>query len=739
MTKKTTATATATSGDNYRSHILDFNHKHLIPHRLDTFRKAGVEILIGEREGYEFKDVNGKSFLDFHLNGGTYNFGHRHPEFLAALQEGLKKYDIGNHHFPSGPRAEFAEALIAAAPGDMPFVSFASSGSEAVDLAIKVARQTTGRRAIVAFDCAYHGRSGLSGAAGDASTAAYFLSDNPEVFLTVPFNDLDAMERVLSTGQVAAALIETIPATAGFMSPDPGYLQGVADLCRKHGTLYISDEVQTGLMRTGDLWGTQTFGVEPDLMVTGKGVGGGIYPFAALLMSDRCSTYLKEYGWGHVTTFGGSELGCIVSRKVIEVAQRPEVAENVAKLSAYFKTTFAELQARHPHLEKVHQNGVVIGLKTSYAEGGIILMKELVERGVWAIFAGFDMSTLQFKPGVLLDMETAKKGMERLDDALAAMADLPIPKAEPRPKAPIASSIPQIDVSDEVVQDLERAVDAHLQAPDFHPLKTIGQGEICVTVAFPKENPVAAFKRLPPFPNRARAEAYLGVVNDYISSMEKAGCPVVPTEGRFVATSQDGVGLYLCQPLMSKDQLVSNILRAATPDVDHPVLNAVLETTKNATSSTLGIDAQVSNWVWLDGKAMQIDVSTPFMRTSAGKEILDLDTIMKPYPALLRPYLRRFMAPELLKSYYDLRENYIDLLGNLNREGMPQWIDPTLVAANRWLPSNAQITREEVDKAYKTDAGSYELAYRLKLVNAWWMRNVRRTAYPFILQKPEKR
>ncbi|SLN73867.1 aminotransferase class III-fold pyridoxal phosphate-dependent enzyme [Ruegeria meonggei] len=738
MTDKRNAAAEM-SGDNTRSHVLDLNYKHLIPHRLDTFRKAGVDILIGEREGYGFKDVNGKEYLDFHLNGGTYNFGHRHPEFIAALQQGLEKYDLGNHHFPSGPRAELAEALVAAAPGDMPYVSYASGGSEAVDLAIKVARQTTGRRAIVAFDCAYHGRSGLSGAAGDASTAEYFLSDNPEVFLKVPFNDLDALERVQSTGQVAAALIETIPATAGFMPPDPGYLPGVAELCRKYGTLYIADEVQTGLMRTGKLWGSQTFGIEPDLLVTGKGLSGGIYPSAALLMADRCSTYLKEFGWGHLSTFGGSELGCLVGQKVIEMAQRPEVSENVANLSAYFETSLAELQSRHPHLETVHQTGLVIGLKTSYADGGVILMKELVERGVWAIFAGFDMSALQFKPGVLLDMETAKKGMERLDDALSAMKDLPVPKAEARPKTAIAASVPKIDVSDEVTKDMERAVDAHLRDQEFHPLKTLGQGEICVTVAFPDDNPVAAFKRLPPFPSRAHAEAYLETVNDYISKLREAGCPVVPTEGRITETAQGGVALYLCQPMAKKEQLVSNVLHAATPDADHPVLNAVLETTKNAINPQLGIDAQVSNWVWLDGKVMQIDVSTPMMRTAAGKELLDLDIVLQPYPAIMRPFLRRFVAPELLKSYYDLRENCIDLLGNLNREGMPQWIEPALIASNRLLPADAQITREEVDEAYKKDAGSYEFIYRLKLVNAWWMRNVRRTVYPFILSKPEKR
>src|SRR5918998_349836 len=128
-----------------------------------------------------------------------------------------------------------------------------------------------GRRRIVSVVKAYHGHTGLAVAAGDERFAKLFLSDRPDEFAQVPFNDLDAMAAALLPGDVAAVLMETIPATYGFPMPEPGYLAGVKSLCEAAGTLYIADEVQTGLMRTGDLWAITKHGVRPDLLVTGKG------------------------------------------------------------------------------------------------------------------------------------------------------------------------------------------------------------------------------------------------------------------------------------------------------------------------------------------------------------------------------------------------------------------------------------------------------------------------------------
>jgi putrescine aminotransferase len=266
----------------------------LIPGRVSAYEQMGVMPVLGSAEGYRFRDLNGKKYQDFHLNGGTFNLGHRNPELIAILKRGFRKIGIGNHHFVNCARAQLAKRLINSVPGAQ-YSVFAVSGSEANDVAIKSARHATGRRKVVSMQGGYHGRTGLSGSAGDAENAKFFNSELPE-FSTVPFNDLPAMADALKARDVAAIIVESLPATAGFLRPAPGYLAAVSDLCEEFGTLYIADEVQTGLGRTGALWSFSRLGGRPDILVTAKGFSGGIYPIAATVLSERAGAWLRGCG-----------------------------------------------------------------------------------------------------------------------------------------------------------------------------------------------------------------------------------------------------------------------------------------------------------------------------------------------------------------------------------------------------------------------------------------------------------
>lgn len=242
------------------------------PDKTAFWTSSGVDLVLDERAGYLIWDMDGRRLIDAHLNGGTYNLGHRNPEVIAAVVDGLQRFDIGNHHFPSLARTALAEVLVQTAPSLLRKVAYGSGGGEAVDIALKSARHATGRRTIVSTVKAYHGHTGLAVATGDDRFSRLFLADRPDEFVQVPFNDLDAMERALSGHDVAAVIMETIPATFGFPLPEPGYLEHVKQLCEAHDTLYIADEVQTGLMRTGELWGITKHGIDPDILVTGKGL-----------------------------------------------------------------------------------------------------------------------------------------------------------------------------------------------------------------------------------------------------------------------------------------------------------------------------------------------------------------------------------------------------------------------------------------------------------------------------------
>lgn len=402
--------------------VLDLSERYVCPDRVRTFGSLGVRLVVGRREGYRIWDVEGRELVDLHINGGVFSLGHRNPELVGVLTEALGTLDIGNHHFPSVERALLAERLVGLTQG-MHYAVFAVSGGEAVDLALKSARRTTGRRRVVSVSGAYHGHTGLALPAGDERAAAAFLAEGaPGEFAHVPFNDLDALERAVAADDVAAVVLETIPATMGFPVPAPGYLAGVRELCDRHGCLYVADEVQTGLGRTGALWGVDRFGVVPDVLVTGKGLSGGLYPIAATLLSERAGAWLEQDGWGHVSTFGGSELGCRVGRAVLDITTRDETRARAAALTEQFAAGLALLQDRHPGwLTEVRQTGLVVGLRFAHPQGGMLMTKALYEGGVWAMFAGFDPSVLQLKPGLLMDDELADVVLERLDAAMTAV------------------------------------------------------------------------------------------------------------------------------------------------------------------------------------------------------------------------------------------------------------------------------------------------------------------------------
>ncbi|MEN4474134.1 aspartate aminotransferase family protein [Mycolicibacterium cosmeticum] len=389
------------------------------PDKTQFWTDSGVDLVIDRREGYFLWDMSGRRLIDMHLNGGTYNIGHRNPEVMQALSEGMAHFDVGNHHFPSVARTALAQRLVETAPASITKVAFGSGGGEAIDIALKSARHATQRRKIVSIVKAYHGHTGLAVATGDDRFAKLFLSDNPDEFLQVPFNDIAAMERVLASGDIAAVIMETIPATYGFPLPAPGYLEAVKAATEKHGTLYIADEVQTGLMRTGELWGITKHGIEPDILVTGKGLSGGMYPITAALLGDRAAQWLDQDGFGHISTFGGAELGCVAAIKTLEICTRPEVRSMVHYIADLFDHGLRRIQADHPDwFVGIRQNGVVIGLEFDHPEGAKFVMRELYENGVWAIFSTLDPRVLQFKPGVLLSRDICEDVLDRLSVAV---------------------------------------------------------------------------------------------------------------------------------------------------------------------------------------------------------------------------------------------------------------------------------------------------------------------------------
>ncbi len=405
------------------------------PGKTLEWQRQGIDLVIDRREGYYLYDMDGRRLINLHLNGGIYSLGHRNPEVIAAVREGMDHFDIGNHHFPALMRTKLAEMLARHTPEGLQYSMYASGGGEAIDIALKSARHATKRRRLICLQRCYHGHTGLAVKVGDDRFSKLFLSEAEEDEVAkVPFNDLDAMEREIMKGDAACVIIESVPATYGFPMPMPGYLKAIKEMCEKVGTLFIADEVQTGLMRSGEMWCIDTYGVVPDMLVTGKGISGGIYPIAVVVANERSAAWLKEDGWGHMSSFGGAELGCIAAHKVLEICARPETRSQCHYVAHYLRQGLNQIQKNHPDFfVGVRQRGLIMGLEFNHPEGAVHVMRSCYENGIWAIYSALDPRALQFKPGLLCDRELCDDILNRLDNAVGqARAAVFGSRAKPR-------------------------------------------------------------------------------------------------------------------------------------------------------------------------------------------------------------------------------------------------------------------------------------------------------------------
>lgn len=369
---------------------------HVNRGKVATFDALGLDLVMGERAGSRFRSAfDGRWLFNCHCNGGVFNLGHRHPAVVGAVRDALDHLDIGNHHLVSGWRALLAERLVRTTGGLLPGVVFGVGGGEANDLALKLARAHTGRTGVVSAAGGYHGHTGLSLAAGDPDYRDPFGPNLPG-FSQVPFDDVGALDRAVGD-TTAAVILEPIPATLGMPIPTEGYLSAVQRICRDRGACLIVDEVQTGLGRTGTMWCFQQEDLEPDMVTTGKGLSGGVYPITATLMTAEIHAFFDDHPFVHISTFGGAELGCVAGLAVLDVVEAPGFLARVAELGERFEAGVAGLPF------ELRRRGLFMGFKLPHEGDGLTAASDLIGAGVFAVFANNDTSVLQFLPPLTID------------------------------------------------------------------------------------------------------------------------------------------------------------------------------------------------------------------------------------------------------------------------------------------------------------------------------------------------
>jgi len=388
------------------------------PAKAKMWQEYGMALVLGRREGPYMWDMDdGQPFFNLHTNGGTYNLGHRNPEIIRVVKEALDEIDIGNGHLISKARGELAEMLAGLMPGDLRYTIFGVSGGEAVDLAIKVARGFTKRATIISAVGGYHGHTGLALATGDAKYRDPF-GPQPPGFKQVPFADINSLEKAID-GHTAAVILETVPATLGIAVPPPDYYPAVRDLCTRKGILLIMDEVQTGFGRTGKLWAFEHYGIIPDIVVLGKGSSGGIYPITATVLREPLIHIFDDDPFAHVSTFGGSEIGCRVMQKVLEISSAPAFLDHVNSLAKIFSDGAEELRRKHGGIfVRLRQLGLFMGLELADEFSSMMLCATAYRNGLFMVYANNERKVCQCLPPLIISHSEAHEILERLDKSL---------------------------------------------------------------------------------------------------------------------------------------------------------------------------------------------------------------------------------------------------------------------------------------------------------------------------------
>ena len=388
-------------------------------------------------------DVDGNSLIDLGSGIAVTTVGNSAPRVVAAVQEQVAAFT--HTCFMVTPYEGYvavAEALNRLTPGDHEKrTALFNSGAEAVENAVKIARAHTGRQAVVVFDHAYHGRTNLT-MAMTAKSMPYkqgfgpFASEVYRAPLSYPFRDggldgataaaraLDVVEKQVGAVNVAAVVVEPIQGEGGFIEPAPGFLPALAAWCRENGVVFVADEVQTGFARTGDLFACDREGVVPDLVVTAKGIAGGL-PLSAV--TGRAEIMDAPHAGGLGGTYGGNPLACAAALAAIETVEQDGLVERARAVEAFLKERLHALQARDARVGDVRGRGAMIAVElvrpgTTDPDPDLARAASAAAHaeGVIVLTCGTYGNVLRLLPPLAIDDTLLGEGLDVLEAAFAS-------------------------------------------------------------------------------------------------------------------------------------------------------------------------------------------------------------------------------------------------------------------------------------------------------------------------------
>lgn len=350
------STAEQTKNSQY---FIDLEDKH------GAHNYHPLPVVLDRGEGVFVWDVEGKRYYDFLSAYSAVNQGHSHPKIVGALVEQAQKLALTSRAFYNSKLGEYEQKITTLFGFDK--VLPMNSGAEAVETAVKLARKwsyevkgiTENAAKIIVCENNFHGRT----------TTIVSFSNDPDAnqnygpftpgFIKIPYNDIAALEEVLSreAGNIAAFLVEPIQGEAGVYVPDENFLKNASELCKKHNVLFIADEVQTGIARTGRLIACHHENVQPDILILGKALSGGMYPVSAVLANDNIMNVIKP--GQHGSTFGGNPIACAVAVAALDVVADEKLSERAEELGKLFRAEIEKLIEKTNLITKVRGKGLL--------------------------------------------------------------------------------------------------------------------------------------------------------------------------------------------------------------------------------------------------------------------------------------------------------------------------------------------------------------------------------------------
>ena len=379
-------------------------------------------------QGSLLYDLLGREYIDCLGGFGIFSAGVNHPKIVKAVTDQMQRMALNSQELLEPWRAALARVLAEVTPGDLQNSFFINNGTDAIEGAIKLTRLYTKRNTFISTIGGFHGKSmGSLSLMGKASFREPFQFGLQDVRF-VPFGDADALEEEFRRGEavgvrIAGVVLEPIQGEAGGIVPPPEYFPRARELCTRYGALLIADEIQTGMGRTGKMWGVDHWNVAPDILCVGKSIGGGVMPLSAFISTAKIWEVMIPNPIIHSTTFGGNPLACAAGLAAIQVTLEEDLPGQAAVKGEFLLRELGCLQQKYPQvLKEAHGKGLLIGMEFPVQEIGWQVASGLFKRGVLVAGTYSKAQVIRIEPALGIPMELLQEMLNRLEDTFREVA-----------------------------------------------------------------------------------------------------------------------------------------------------------------------------------------------------------------------------------------------------------------------------------------------------------------------------